>query len=43
LLPGDDDLVDEMRRRLAGNDYRFSTLIETIISSPQFLKRRGEN
>jgi len=42
LLPGDDDLVDEMRRKLAANGYRFSTLVEAVVTSPQFLNRRGE-
>ncbi len=43
LLPGDDDLIDEMRRKLAANDYRFGTMVEAIITSPQFLNRRGES
>jgi hypothetical protein len=42
LLPADDLLVQEMRQRLVENDYRFGVLIETIITSPQFLNRRGE-
>ena len=40
LLPGDDDLVLDMRHKLAANDYRLGTLVEAIITSPQFLNRR---
>jgi hypothetical protein len=29
-----------MRAKLAANDYRFFSLIETIITSPQFLNKR---
>ena len=41
LLPSDDDLIEEMRRRLAASSFRFNTLLETIVASPQFLNRRG--
>jgi mono/diheme cytochrome c family protein len=41
LLPSDDGLLDTMRQNLAAEDYRFSSLIETIITSPQFLTKRG--
>lgn len=40
LLLSDDLLVDDMRQNLQDNDYKFSSLIETIVLSPQFLKRR---
>jgi hypothetical protein len=40
LLPGDDELVENIRRKLKENDYRFGTLVETIIASQQFLNRR---
>jgi hypothetical protein len=40
LLPGDDELVENIRRKLKENDYRFGTLVETIITSQQFLNRR---
>ncbi len=40
LLLSDDLLVDAMRQNLQDNDYKFSSLIETIVLSPQFLKRR---
>lgn len=40
LLPSDDSLVDDMRAKLAANGHRFDCLVETIVSSPQFLNRR---
>jgi hypothetical protein len=40
LIPADDSIVTEMRAKLAANDYRFFSLIETIITSPQFLNKR---
>jgi hypothetical protein len=41
LIPADDLLVDEMKAKLAANGYRFGVLIETIVTSPQFRNRRG--
>lgn len=40
LLLSDDVTVDDMRAKLAANGYRFSSLVETIVTSPQFLNRR---
>ena len=40
LLLSDDVTIDNMRAKLAANGYRFSSLIETIVTSPQFLMRR---
>ena len=40
LLLSDDLLVDAMRQNLQDNDYKFSSLMETIVLSPQFLNRR---
>src|SRR5439155_2669449 len=40
LLPSDDERVHEMRRRLEANEYRFGVLVETIITSRQFMNRR---
>jgi hypothetical protein len=37
----DEPLLDEMLDQLKANDYRFSTLIETIVRSPQFRYQRG--
>jgi len=41
LLLSDDLLVQEMRLKLAANGYRFGSLVETIVTSPQFLEKRG--
>jgi hypothetical protein len=41
LQLSDESLVDTMQARLSANDYRFSSLIETIVTSPQFLSRRA--
>jgi hypothetical protein len=40
-LLSDEPLVDAMRTNLAAGGYRFSSLIETIVTSPQFLNRRN--
>jgi hypothetical protein len=40
LEMSDDELVEKMKANLAAGGYRFSTLIETIVQSPQFLNRR---
>jgi hypothetical protein len=42
LVLSDELLIDEMRERIAKNDYRFDTLIETIVTSPQFRTKRGQ-
>ena len=42
LLLSDDITIDSMRANLAANDYRMSSLFETIVTSPQFLSRRIE-
>jgi hypothetical protein len=31
-----------MRAKLASNGYRFGTLVESIVTSPQFLNKRTE-
>jgi hypothetical protein len=41
LILSDEMTVKEMRTRLVSSDYRFSTLIETIVTCPQFLTQRG--
>ena len=41
LLLSDDLLVDEMVSKLQDDDYRFGSLIESIVTSPQFLTRRS--
>jgi mono/diheme cytochrome c family protein len=40
LLPSDDPLIAQMRQDLSANDHRFTSLIETIVSSQQFLTKR---
>lgn len=37
----DEPLLDKMQDELAKNDYRIGTLLETIVTSDQFLKIRG--
>jgi hypothetical protein len=41
ILP-DDLLVRDIRDKLQTNDNRFSTLVESIVTSPQFLHKRGK-
>jgi hypothetical protein len=40
-LVTDDELVERMRTRLAASGYHLSALIETIVTSPQFLNKRS--
>ena len=40
LLLSDEPLIERMGARLASNGYRISALVETIVTSPQFLNRR---
>ena len=40
LLISDDDLLAGMRAKLEANGYQFSSLVETIVTSPQFLTFR---
>jgi len=41
LMISDDPLVGRMSAKLAANGYKFDTLIEAIVTSPQFLNRRN--
>ena len=41
LQPSDDPLLQQMQQRLAAGDYRFGTLVETIVTSKQFRNRRA--
>ncbi len=43
LLVSDDAQVQAMRAQLAANDYRFDSLIDSIVSCPQFLTKRGRD
>ena len=40
LLPSDEPMLIELQKRLAANNYRFNTLVESIVASPQFRSRR---
>ena len=42
LILSDEPLIDAMRAKLAANNYRFDTLIESVVTSPQFLTKRGQ-
>jgi hypothetical protein len=37
----DEVLIEEMRKKLVANGYRFGTMVETIVISPQFVNQRG--
>jgi mono/diheme cytochrome c family protein len=41
LQPSDDFTLQQMQQRLASGGYRFDTLVETIVTSPQFRNRRA--
>jgi cytochrome c553 len=42
VILSDDPTIETMRTRLAQNGYRFSTLIDAIVTSRQFLNARGQ-
>jgi hypothetical protein len=41
LQLADEPLIQQMETRLAANSYRFSALVERLVTSPQFLNRRN--
>jgi hypothetical protein len=41
-LLSDEPLLEAMRANLAAGGYKFSSLIDTIVTSPQFLNRRNQ-
>jgi hypothetical protein len=41
LILSDDPTITELRANLAQNDYRFQTIIDGIVTSPQFMNRRA--
>jgi hypothetical protein len=43
LLLSDDGIINNMHAKLAANGYRFSNLVETIVTCPQFLNRRDHD
>jgi hypothetical protein len=42
LMLSDDPLIEQMRGKLAANQYRFSTLVDSIVTSPQFRNKRAQ-
>jgi len=42
LILGDEPLVREMKAKLAARNHRFSVLVESIVTSPQFLNARSQ-
>ena len=43
LIPSDEPTLQQLRARLAASDHHFGVLVEGIVSSPQFLTRRGRD
>ncbi|MCA9118623.1 MAG: DUF1592 domain-containing protein [Planctomycetaceae bacterium] len=41
LMLSDEPLVAKMQTQLEADDFRFSSLVESIVTSPQFLNKRG--
>jgi hypothetical protein len=41
LLISDDSTIQNMRTRLAADGFHFDSLIEAVVTSPQFLNKRG--
>ena len=41
LALSDEPLIEEIGRELSGNGYRFETALESIVTSRQFLNKRG--
>jgi hypothetical protein len=41
LILSDEPAIEAMRSKLAANGYRFNTLVESIVTSPQFVTKRG--
>jgi hypothetical protein len=43
LAVSDKTTIDKMRARLGVDGYRFDSLVESIVTSPQFLRKRGRD
>jgi hypothetical protein len=43
LLPSDDQTIETMRTRLSADGERFGSMVESIITSPQFRNKRVED
>ena len=42
LLLSDDIVVERMKTKSAADRYKIASLVETVVTSPQFLNKRGE-
>jgi hypothetical protein len=42
LMLSDEPLLEAMRAKLASSGYKMSAIIETIVTSPQFLNTRSK-
>jgi hypothetical protein len=40
LQLSDESLIERMNAQLGTNEYRFGSMVETIVTSPQFLNKR---
>ena len=43
VMLSDSILLEQMESALRNNDYRFSVLFETVVTSPQFQNQRGRD
>jgi hypothetical protein len=43
LILSDDATIARMREQLQSSDGRFDSLVETIVTSPQFLNKRASD
>ena len=43
LMLSDEPTLETMKKRLKADKYRFGVLVETIVTSPQFLRARGRD
>src|SRR5262249_40496346 len=43
LIPSDKTTLTTMRQRLDADGYRFGSLVEAVVTSPQFLNKRGKD
>ena len=43
MLLSDELTLETMKEHLAADKYRFGSLVETIVTSPQFLRVRGQD
>jgi len=41
LIPSDDSMIQDMHKKLDANGCRFDSVVESIVTSPQFLNKRG--